>query len=445
MDDVKNSDIDLIDLLCIGLGIYATVLYNIGGGLFAAILWGIQHKVRRSKVFLKLVNKAGIKGIWFDLLIPNEVPEDKEAIDIKALEIKKPVTKKLSLDAPELNKQEPFWKGITQPNEVITATGDNGEIVVKTKTILDLLPHTVDFTKIPSPPDPLSVPLGFGINAAHERGWIWGNFNSTIIHGLIAGQSGSGKDSILKLWFVALTRNNSPQDVKFVILDGKGEWILPELENAQHMFYPPVGGTEVVKIVDAKTGKSTWEDKANDAIEDAMEKVFDEIAARTKLFKKYSVANIDRYREKSGMKMPYIIIFATDVLTNVPKLELLLKILVTKGRSLGIRLILSMQTSSNQPTAIRSSLGLVMAGSLQIGSQDNPVMGITVDDMIYRPSALPNPKVRPGIFVVRNGEDQWVVQYPYMPDRVFEDYIARVLPQKTPLLSLEHELYGKKK
>ena len=111
--------------------------------------------------------------------------------------------------------------------------------------------------------------------------------------------------------------------------------------------------------------------------------------------------------------------------------------LVSKARSLGIRVVVSMQTPTKQDTRWRGNLSTVLAGALQSGSQDAPALGIAPRDLRYRPSQLPPPAQRPGVFVCRIAGDQVVVQAPYLTDAEFDRHCA-ALPA-TPHRTTQNE------
>ncbi len=432
-EEVLVDFVDLLTALFALIVIAATK--QIALALFFTPIYIAQHYARRTKGMKDAVTKSTMPNGLKELILPPVT--DKVQEDTPAPKSNTGETKRLTrLD--EAPQKESMWSTITKP-----LTADDGNIQVTNAAegaaILKRIPKSISYDKIPDHPSKLAVPLGYGINQQGKLEWGWIDFGSSVIHGVIAGQSGTGKDSILKLWFAGLTKMNKPHEVKFMILDGKGEWVIQPLINAQHMFYPPVGGIEMVEEVNPKTKKRVFVDKANERIEDAISALFAEMNNRTREFQRVGAANIERYREKTGLPLPYIIVFATDIGTNLgtTSLETVVNALISKGRSLGIRLILSMQTTSNQSTFWRSNTSLIMAGNVQLDSQDGPVLGIKVDEMIFRPSKLPNPKDRPGIYVVRLGSDQYLLQAPYMPDAVWEEYLDRVLPQKEPIDDLQ--------
>lgn len=400
------EDIDIYDIGLGGIGIALTA--TAATPLIAiplSLLWLGQYALRRSKTarqWTDTIQRPEIQKYTQKLLPP---PKDQ---DVMVISQEKP------LDVNVVNER--WIDRIRQPvdyNEGSLAVIKKREVKQITQA-LKVLPKQLPYTVVPDPPTKTSVPIGY-----NGKQWIWADFERDTLHALVAGQTGCGKDSLLRLWFTMLTANNTPNEVQFIIFDGKGEWLIPALQQSKHMFIKPVGGVEVVK----EGGR--WVDKANDRIEEGIGLVFEEIHKRNIAFQKANASNIHTYAQKTGIKYPLLFIIFTDVQPNVEKdLGTLVKMLTIKGRSFGIRLIISTQTVSGQDTGWRGQLALAMSGYQQLSSADKPNLGIDVAYMHYRPSDLPSPDnpAHRGLFVARKGSDQFLVRVPYLPDDVFEEY-----------------------
>lgn len=413
------QDIDTLDVLFTvgGIILTAATVPIVGVPVAAGII--AQHWMRRTDTAQNVLNR---KATSFLLPPPTEVGDTH-------VHMTQSVTVPVNIQNNKDGNNR-WWQDITKPlptqqivNEIQT-TGRSLQEVVETDITKKLaqLPPFLLYKDVDEPPTKTSVPIGYN----NATGWLWADFSKDTIHALIAGQTGAGKDTQLRLWFTMLTANNTPEEVQFSILDGKGEWLVPALMSSAHMFTPPAGGVDVVK-----NDKGQWVDRSNDHIQDAIGKVFDEVARRNKLFQEVGATNLESYERKTGSKLPMLFIIGTDLGTNIEKdLETLVKMLTFKGRSFGIRLILSMQTVAGQDTGWRSNLALIMSGFQQMPSQDVPVMGVPAAMLQVRPSALPSPDVpaNRGIFVVRKGHKQFVVRAPYLPDEDFELYIENRLP-----------------
>lgn len=319
-----------------------------------------------------------------------------------------------------------------KPEKVSTA--DNME------KVLAVMPKRIgyDHPKIPEAPTPMSVLIGY--DPIGKR-WVWADFGlkGDTIHAFIAGQTRAGKDSEMRLWFTQLTSNNDPEDVQFVVIDAKGEWITPALKDSRHMAVPPVGGFNL-KIERGATGKRQLRDLASEAIEEALIDTIEMLQARADEFQRVGATNLAAYERKTGKHLPILFVLVTDVGTNLSGiLEDLVRFLVLKGGSLGVRAIISMQTASGEDTSWRGQMGLAMSGYQGQASADAPNLGIPVRAMKYRPSELPSVDVpeNRGLFVVRKGIEQYVVRGAHLPDEVFEEYCENVLPRKSVKNNLE--------
>ena len=142
----------------------------------------------------------------------------------------------------------------------------------------------------------------------------------------------------------------------------------------------------------------------------------------------------EAYNTATGETLPLLIVLVTDGMDSVQgEIETLLTSLVSKARALGIRVIVSMQTPTRRDTRWRANLSTVLAGPLLDRSQDAPAMGLREDSIVYRPSLLPSPQKRQGAFVLRAGNEQTLLQAPYISDSHF-DHLCESLPQRTQLV-----------
>ncbi len=423
--DAVDVGSGIVSLCIVAANMAITPLYAIPVGLG----WWILHSVRHSPAIQEWADRVSSGNKIAERVVPLllSAPKEEQSTEI-SIKQDKPFDVRVTNTT---NDKVPWSQRITQPIDytpvMATATITKGKQQKMTSgdnlaALLKRAPKYISYEKLPEAPTCTSVLIGYDIAA---QKWLWADFghDGDTLHALIAGQTGAGKDSELRLWFTQLTSNNSPDDVKFVVLDGKGEWLTPALMNNPHMLVKPAGGVELVR-----DEKGKWTDLANERIEDAIGEVFSLIADRNEKFQKVGATNVSTYFRKTGEKLPLIFVIMTDVGTNIEaQLETLVKMLTFKGRSFGIRLIVSMQTASGQDTGWRGQLALAMSGFQQIPQADAPNLGIPVRAMIYRPSELPSvdePSNR-GLFVVRKGSDQVLIKAVHLPDEVFEEYCER--------------------
>jgi hypothetical protein len=455
------QDIDFIDIstgiaaICfVAANIAITPLFAIPAFGAWAIVRGVRHSVSfqnwadRVSTGNRIVDKA--LDVTVPLLLPApkntgdtdavmsfEEPQSKRKASTGATErlswadrvtqVQKPdnefKTRKLQAVAPT--------KQLTPEKEVKRTTADNmAEVLAK-------MPKRITYQnpQIPEPPTPTSVLVGYDPLA---KNWVWADFgiNGDTVHVFIAGMTRSGKDTEIRYWFTQLTSNNSPDDIQFVIIDAKGEWTTPSLVDGRHMAVPPVGGFEL-KIEKEQGKRRKLIDLANERIEDALIDTVELLQSRQAEFQRVGATNLQSYRRKTGKKLPLLMVIVTDVGTNFNGiLEELVKFLVFKGGSLGVRAIISMQTASGEDTGWRGQMGMAMSGYQAQSSADAPNIGIPVRAMKYRPSELPETSdpMNRGLFVVRQGIYQRVVRGVYLPDEVFEDYVENHLPAKSIMI-----------
>lgn len=371
--------------------------------------------------------------------LPLALPAPKDA---------KPIA--MPVKAPSVRVVDPyshlgFWDRITKPYDDNTAIntgsalielGRDGKVKQTAETrqygylqwALKRLPGYFHYTQLPNAiPSRLSVPIGLD---AQSGDVLWGDFDADsdkarILHAMIAGQTGSGKDALLRLWFTTLTLNNTPEEIQFVILDGKIDWLSNALASSVYMAVPPAGGMEIKKI----DGKRI--DLAKARMAESMDWVFDEIDRRAELMRRAGVVNLNAYNAKAaklGEKpLPMIFLIASDVgKTFDGDLGMLVNQLIMKGRAYGIRMIISMQNPIGEDTGWRAQIGLVMSGYQQNPDQDRFIMGVNKDRALIRPSQLPNPQeedIAIGLFVVRQGSKQYLVRTPHLPEDDWFTYI----------------------
>ena len=273
------------------------------------------------------------------------------------------------------------------------------------------LPKHVDLLTLRLAASHTALPLGID----PEGRAVWVDLASDTHHIGLYGQTGAGKDNLLRCWFVLLARRNAPSAVQFAFLDGKGDWLVPQLASLGHMFIAPAGG---------------YGRKGDAAILAAVQAIDAEAERRALLNQAAGVTSREAYLAKTGKSYPLLVVVASDVMTSVAgAVEELLVNLVSKARSLGIRVVVSFQTPTGRDTRWRSNLSTVLAGALQAGSQDEPALSIPVKDLRYRPSALPPPQQQPGVFVCRAAGAQHLVRAPFLSNDAFDRQVATLPAQ----------------
>jgi hypothetical protein len=261
----------------------------------------------------------------------------------------------------------------------------------KRETAVVALPPSSLFNPNNPRPSRFAVPLGRDETGAFR----WLDFSKDALHIGLYGTSGCGKDHLLRLWFVSLLRE---REVQWAILDGKGDWLTPNLAKLPQMLFAPAGG---------------YGDDGQRRILEAISAINAEAKRRFSLLLDAGVRSVDEYNQIAAEPLPFLIVLATDIIDVVDETERLLIALVSKARALGIRVIVSMQTPTGKRLEWRMNLSTLIAGALVDGSQDAPALGVRdIKALRYRPSQLPPPPAERGLFVVRHNNEQFLVRTP---------------------------------
>ncbi|HVY67410.1 MAG TPA: DNA translocase FtsK 4TM domain-containing protein [Patescibacteria group bacterium] len=148
-------------------------------------------------------------------------------------------------------------------------------------------------------------------------------------HLLIAGATGTGKSVSINSLFISLLYRNTPQDVKFIVVDPK-RVELNLYNGIPHLLTPVV----------------TENEKAVNALKWAVA----EMDRRYKLLSEAGKRNILEYNESAGLSMPYIVILVDELadLMAVAQADVEAAIvrLAQMARAVGIHLVLATQRPS---------------------------------------------------------------------------------------------------
>jgi S-DNA-T family DNA segregation ATPase FtsK/SpoIIIE len=148
-------------------------------------------------------------------------------------------------------------------------------------------------------------------------------------HLLIAGTTGSGKSVGINSMILSLLYRNSPDELKFVMVDPK-QLEFSIYNDIPHLLTPVI--TEPKKAITALN---------------AMVK---EMERRYKLMAEAKVKNIESYNKKSGDKLPYIVIIIDELadlmMTSGKDVEYAIARLAQMARASGIHLIVATQRPS---------------------------------------------------------------------------------------------------
>ncbi|QQS22864.1 DNA translocase FtsK 4TM domain-containing protein [bacterium] len=150
-------------------------------------------------------------------------------------------------------------------------------------------------------------------------------------HLLVAGATNTGKSVAVNSMIISLLYRNTPQDVKFIMVDPKRVELTP-YNGIPHLLTSPIVDT----------------DKAINALKWAVA----EMERRYKLVAEAGKRNITEYNEKNELKLPYIVIVVDELadLIAVAKqdVEAAIVRLAQMARAVGIHLVLATQRPSTE-------------------------------------------------------------------------------------------------
>jgi DNA segregation ATPase FtsK/SpoIIIE, S-DNA-T family len=189
------------------------------------------------------------------------------------------------------------------------------------------------------PDKPLLVALGKGISGTP----LFSNL-AKMPHLLIAGTTGSGKSVMVHTIINSLLFRNSPQDLKFIMVDPK-KVELTLYNNIPHLYTPVITNP---KVTIRTLGWAVNEmERRYDVLE---ENGVRDIATYHKDIYQKALRNRKNEDDKVPGRMPYIVIIIdelADIMMSYPKeLESAIVRLAQKSRAVGIHLILSTQRPS---------------------------------------------------------------------------------------------------
>lgn len=261
--------------------------------------------------------------------------------------------------------------GIEVPNQRVA--------VVKLREILD----SKDFKNRRSN---LSIILGKDV-----AGKNWVAQLEKMPHLLVAGATGSGKSVCLNSIIISLLYQNSPETLRFIMVDPK-RVELPIYNEIPHLLTPVI--TDVQKTVNALK----W--------------TIAEMERRFELLSKYNKRNIQSYNQVASEKMPYLV-FIIDELADLmtaasAEVEGGIIRLAQMARAVGIHLILATQRPSvniitglikaNFPARIAFSVASLMDSRTILDTAGAEKL-VGRGDMLYISADLSKPKRLQGAFL----------------------------------------------
>lgn len=243
----------------------------------------------------------------------------------------------------------------------------------------------------------LTVALGKDVS-----GKVWVADLPKMPHLLVAGSTGSGKSVCLNSIIIGLLYQNSPDDLKFIMVDPKRvEFTV--YNGIPHLLTPVI--TDTVKTVNALK----W--------------TIGEMDRRFELLSKHGKRDIASFNQESGEKMPYLVVIIDELAdlmaVAAAEVEGAIIRLAQMARAVGIHLILATQRPSvNIITGlIKANITTRIAFAVASGTDSRTILDTSGaekllgrGDMLYICPDLGKPKRLQGAFV-RDHEIHKITEY----------------------------------
>jgi len=228
----------------------------------------------------------------------------------------------------------------------------------------------------------LGIPLGRGVSGEPLATDL-----TKMPHLLIAGATGSGKSVFLNSTLISLLYQNSPEDLRVVLVDPK-RVEFTSYSDIPHLLAPVI--TDPVKTINALK----W--------------LVAEMERRYKVFQDHKVRNIDAYNvganKGDGEKMPYIVLMIDELAdlmaVSARDVESYIARLAQMARATGIHLIIATQRPSvNVVTGlIKANFPSRITFNVTSGTDSRTILDSTGaeklvgnGDMLFLPSDLSKP------------------------------------------------------
>lgn len=262
----------------------------------------------------------------------------------------------------------------------------------------------------------LTIALGKDVS-----GKVWVADLSKMPHLLVAGSTGSGKSVCLNSIIISLLYQNSPDDLRLIMIDPKRvEFTI--YNGIPHLLTPVI--TDTVKTVNALK----W--------------VISEMDRRFELLSKHAKRDIGAFNRETNEKMPYLVVIIDELsdlmAVAAAEVEAAIIRLAQMARAVGIHLILATQRPSvNIITGlIKANITSRIAFSVASGTDSRTILDTSGaekllgrGDMLYICPDLGKPKRLQGAFV-RDHEIKRITDF--LKSKAEPEYLEEVT-QKPPI------------
>lgn len=209
----------------------------------------------------------------------------------------------------------------------------------------------------------LSIPIG---QCGRDRIFFEMGQKAGVYHGLIAGQSGTGKSTLLNNIITTIAEKYSPDEFRLYLLDYK--------LGVEFKIYKDHPNVELLLLDNSRLSVAV----------DALKKLEHEMQKREILFEEdLTIQDIEAYNKKAKHKLPRILIIIDEVqqlfkdYATQRQINPLIKAIAKQGRAFGIHMLFSSQSydGCNISSDILAQMSLRIAFTLASGQECRAILG----------------------------------------------------------------------
>lgn len=193
----------------------------------------------------------------------------------------------------------------------------------------------------------LKIPLGFFLSDDYEIKMLVTDMSKNGYHSmLVAGSSGFGKSSAIRLILLHLVLNYPPEYLQIVIFAGKGDNDFLFMYDTPHLY-----NNKCYIDLDEIVGNEPT--KKEEGTKGILDDLVEEVVKRNAILKKYGCKDIDEYYRKGHKDLTYKLVVFDEYSymhshKKFSRLQSLMGSLISTARSCGIRVITAMQDSQKE-------------------------------------------------------------------------------------------------
>lgn len=326
-------------------------------------------KIREEKVNDKNIvyinnEKIDFSDLWFNLGMKNKSKDVPILTNYKVTDICMLFVFELPVGITKSDVEEKI-------EEIATffETHESNIEIRKHKNFIDLIVVTCDiFDKVYNY-DPkmfesnegLKVPIGFFLNKNYEIKLLTTDFAKSGRHAmLIAGKSGFGKSTLLRLILLHLILNYTPEQLEIIIFSGKGDTDFIFLKDSAPHLYENKVYVDINEIIGDEANPS----KNIEGYDGVLESIVKEVQYRNKILSEHDCKDIDEYFKKGYKDLKYKVVVFDEYSyyhsdKKFSKLQSAMGSLVSTARSCGIKIIIALQDAQKEyySAAIKYNVG----------------------------------------------------------------------------------------